>query len=63
IANGDRICSFSDAPEKRKPIASYLTDPWSIEAVDAYQDRILAGEASGRVRILQCVEESLVVLR
>ena len=62
-ASGDEIDSFSDAPAKRKRIASYLTDPWSIEAVDAYQDRILAGEASGRVRILQCLEDNIVVLR
>ncbi len=53
ISDQREVTRFADVPENRDEVPSYFDDPWEIHCVVANQRIIVAGETSGRVRILQ----------
>ena len=63
VTDGKEVAAFRDLPEKRKKIACYLDDPWEIKCVATDAFTIVAGEASGRIRILRFDGDKLQVLR
>jgi WD40 repeat protein len=63
ISNPRQVALFTDAPDERKEIPSYLDDPWEIHCLAASNGTIVAGETSGRVRILQFKNKKLLVRR
>jgi WD40 repeat protein len=63
IAKQKELACFTDAPDDRDEVPSYLDDPYEIHCVAATQGIIVAGETSGRVRILQFGGNKLNLLR
>lgn len=63
ISKQAEVAKFTDAPEGRPEIPSYLDDPWEIHAVVADGRTIVAGETSGRVRILKFADNELHLRR
>lgn len=63
ISDQTEIARFTDAPSSRPEIPSYLDDPWEIHCLVADDKSIVAGETSGRVRILRYEDEKLHLLR
>jgi WD40 repeat protein len=53
IRDQKQLARFADAPDDRDEVPSYLDDPYEIHSVVANKRAIVAGETSGRVRILQ----------
>jgi WD40 repeat protein len=53
ISNQMELARFTDVPDDRVEVPSYLDDPWEIHCVVADKRTIVAGETSGRVRIFQ----------
>jgi WD40 repeat protein len=53
ISDQEELARFTDVPDDRDEVPSYLDDPWEIHCIVANKRTIVAGETSGRVRILQ----------
>lgn len=52
MSDRKELARFIDVPNDREEVPSYLDDPWEIHCVVANKRTIVAGETSGRVRIL-----------
>ena len=63
ISDRRQVSLFTDAPGDRDEVPSYLDDPWEIHCVAAIKGTIVAGETSGRVRILRFDGETLHLQR
>jgi WD40 repeat protein len=61
--SNEEVASFSDVPDNRETVADCFDDPWEIHCLVADRNLLVAGETSGRVRILRFNEGKLDVIR
>lgn len=63
LSDQQELARFTDAPADREEIPGYLDDPWEVHCLTADGNTIVAGETSGRVRILRFDGRELELLR